>query len=217
MISSEQLDRLRGQARSRAGSDPAHDWLHVRRVEHGAERIARAEGARVDVVCAAAVLHELFSYPKGHPDSHLSGQRCAEQAAELMRAEGMDEENVLAVAECIRVHPFSAGIVPQQLEAQVLQDADRLDAIGAIGVARCFATCAQMGRPFYAEEDPLARGRPHDDKRFGLDHFHLKLLRLAEQMHTATGRVLAAERHGFLEVFLEQLGREIGASRPSGS
>jgi len=166
MISPAQLERLRHAARTLASADPAHDWLHVTRVERSAEQIAEAEGAATAIVRAAATLHEVFSYPKDHPESHRSGERCAEVALEMMRDEQVDEADARSVAECIRVHPFSAGITPTSLEARVLQDADRLDAIGAIGVARCFATCAKMNRPFYDEADPFARNREHDDKRF---------------------------------------------------
>jgi uncharacterized protein len=209
MISPVQLERLRKAARRLASADPAHDWLHVTRVEHTAGRIAEAEGAATTIVRAAATLHEVFSYPKDHPDSHRSGERCAEVALSMMRDEQVDEADAQAVAECIRVHPFSAGITPATLEARVLQDADRLDAIGAIGVARCFATCAKMNRPFYDEADPFALRRDHDDRRFGVDHFHRKLLRIGPELHTKTAHAMAASRHRFLEAFLQQLDNEL--------
>jgi uncharacterized protein len=107
------------------------------------------------------------------------------------------------------VHSFSRGLVPDTLEGKVLQDADRLDAIGAIGIARLFATSAAMRRPFYAEEDPFARAREPDDKQFGVDHFFRKLLRIRDGLHTETARAIAAERHDFMHAYLEQLAREI--------
>jgi len=91
----------------------------------------------------------------------------------------------------------------------VLQDADRLDAIGAIGVARCFATCASMGGPLYAPEDPFCDGREPDDKAWGVDHFFRKLLRIPEHLSTPTGRAMAGERVAFLRAYLEQLRREV--------
>jgi uncharacterized protein len=91
----------------------------------------------------------------------------------------------------------------------VLQDADRLDAIGAIGVARCFATGAVMRQPFYHPEDPFPSSRELDDKRWSLDHFYRKLLRIPATLHTATARKLAEERARFMEAFLAQLAREI--------
>jgi uncharacterized protein len=193
-----------------AGAGPAHDELHVRRVMDSARRIASAEGADVDVCVTAAMLHELFNYPKDHPESVRSGDVCAEHAVVLLREQGQDESFIAQVAYCIRVHSFSRGILPETLEAKVLQDADRLDAIGAIGIARCFATTAEMKRPFYAPDDPFCRARPADDKHWGIDHFYRMLLRIGDGLHRATARAIAAERIAFMRAFLDQLEREIG-------
>ena len=202
--------RLEEIAREAARTaEPAHDFGHVRRVAASARTIAEAEGADLDVVLPAALLHELFSLPKDHPDSPRSGLLCAERAADVLRGEGCPEPRLEAIAYCIRVHPFSLGVVPQTLEAKVLQDADRLDALGAVGIARCFAVGASLGRPFYDPEDPFARTRPLDDKQWTLDHFYRKLLRLPETLHTPTARAMARERTAFLEAFLAQWEREI--------
>jgi uncharacterized protein len=107
------------------------------------------------------------------------------------------------------VHPFSLGVVPTTIEAKVLQDADRLDAIGAIGIARCFATTSVMKRPFYNPEDPFCAKREPDDKSWGLDHFYRKLLRIQDQLHTETARTMARERTAFMQAFLDQLAREL--------
>jgi uncharacterized protein len=191
------------------GSDPAHDWQHVLRVTASARRLCAAEGADAGVVVPAALLHELFNYPKNHPDSARSGEVCAERALAVLLEQGWAPAQAEAVAYCIRVHPFSRGIVPDTAEAKVLQDADRLDAIGAIGVARCFATGATMRQPFYDPEDPLCARREPDDKRFSVDHFFRKLLRLADTLHTPTARRLAAQRTAFMREYLAQLEREI--------
>jgi uncharacterized protein len=204
------LARLDAIAAERCtGAEPAHDYLHVKRVAATARSIAAAEGADAFVCVAAALLHELFNHPKGHPESHLSGEVCAEHAAAVLREQGCAEPRVEAVAYAIRVHPFSRGIVPETREAAVLQDADRLDAIGAIGIARCFATSASMGRPLYAAVDPFCAAREPDDKAWGLDHFYRKLLRIPEHLRTPTARRLAAERTEFMRAYLEQLAREI--------
>lgn len=209
-IDRQQQERVQAEAFARLeGADPAHDALHVRRVMQSARRIAAAEGADVDVAVTAAMLHELFNYPKEHPDSARSGEVCAVEAEALLQAHGVDPSFAARVAYCIRVHPFSRGIVPDTLEARVLQDADRLDAIGAIGIARCFATTAAMRRPFYAPDDPFCRGRAPDDKQWGVDHFYRKLLRIGEALHTPTARRLAAERLAFMRAYLDQLAGEI--------
>ncbi len=201
--------RLLAVAEARATREPAHDFLHVLRVAANARRIATAEGARVAIAEPAAALHELFNYPKGHPDSPRSGDVCAEHARVVLRAEGVSDEDAEAIATCIREHPFSRGIVGTTIESRVLQDADRLDAIGAIGIARCMATCAEMKRPFYSPIDPFCTERALDDKAWGIDHFYKKLLRIPDTLHTATARAMASERVAAMTQFLAQLAREI--------
>ena len=194
-----------------AGADSAHDWQHVLRVAASAAALCAAEGADAAVAVPAALLHELINLPKNHPDSARSGELCAERALAVLAGLGWPAERAERVAYCIRVHGFSRGIVPDTLEARVLQDADRLDAIGAIGVARCFATGAVMRQPFYDPGDPFCARREPDDKRFSVDHFYRKLLRIEGTLHTATARRLAAERSRFMEAFLAQLAAEIAA------
>ncbi len=204
------LDRLEAIAMQRAANaGPAHDHLHVRRVAHNARILARAEGGDEAVTVAAALLHELWNYPKGHPDSARSGEVCAEHAREVLVGEGYDPTFVDAVAYAIAVHAYSRGIVPSTLEGKLLQDADRLDAIGAIGIARCFATCADMKRPFYADVDPLCQTREPDDARWGVDHFYKKLLRIPESLHTRTARQLAEARLDVMKRYLAELAHEI--------
>jgi uncharacterized protein len=178
-------------------------------VTANARLIAEKEGAWLEVVVPAALLHELFNYPKGHPDSARSGEVCAEHAREVLQGEALARETVDSIATCIREHSFSRGIVPDTLEGKVLQDADRLDAIGAIGIARCMATCAEMKRPFYSMVDPFCAERAPDDKMWGIDHFYAKLLRIPGALHTETARAMAGERLAMMEQFLAQLGREI--------
>ncbi|MGO8992747.1 MAG: HD domain-containing protein [Polyangiaceae bacterium] len=208
-LSPDVIARLRAVAEARATSEPAHDFLHVLRVTASARGIGEKEGARLEVVVPAALLHELFNYPKGHPDSPRSGEVCAEHAREVLQGEGVARETVDAIATCIREHPFSRGILPDTIEGKVLQDADRLDAIGAIGIARCMATCAEMKRPFYSPVDPFCAERSPDDKAWGIDHFYAKLLRIPDVLHTPTARAMASERVAAMKQFLDQLAREI--------
>ncbi len=197
-------------ARARCTDDPAHDWLHVRRVVASARTIAEAEGADRHVCTTAALLHELFNHPKGHPESHRSGEVCAEHARLLLREHDAPDGFVEAVGYAIAVHPFSLGVTPTTLEAKVLQDADRLDAIGAIGLARCFATCAVMRRPFYEVDDPFCERRAPDDKLWGIDHVYKKLLKLRDGMNTPTGRAMAGRRNEVIERFMDDLRAELG-------
>jgi len=206
--------RLEAEARSRARShEPAHDFFHVERVVTNARAIARGEGASAEVLAGAAtaaLLHELFTLPKNHPDSARAGDTCAEHARELLEREGAPSWLVASACAAIRDHSFSKGVVPDALETRILQDADRLDAIGAIGLARMWATCADMKRPFYSPDDPFCASRAPDDKLWGLDHVFKKLLAIPERLHTPTARTLAQGRVAFLNVYVEQLRAELG-------
>jgi uncharacterized protein len=202
--------RLETEARDRARSnEPAHDFFHVERVVANANAIAKEERASAAIAATAALLHELFTLPKNHPDAARSGDLCAEKARELLVREGAPTDLVEGVCRAIADHGFSKGVVPDAIDAKILQDADRLDALGAIGLARMWATCADMKRPFYAPDDPFCTERAPDDKAWGLDHVYKKLLVVPERLHTAAARRLATERVAFIRVYLEQLAREI--------
>ncbi len=191
------------------GRMPAHDLSHVDRVASLAARIAEAEGADVDVCVTAALLHELVNLAKDHPDSSRSGDLCAIEAAVVLGVRGHDAIFIEAVVAAIRDHAFSKGASPPSLEARILQDADRLDAIGAVGIARCFATTTEMRRPFFATSDPFCKNRPPEDKRFGLDHFYRKLLRIDAGLHTVAARKLAVSRVSAMRAFLASLEDEL--------
>ncbi len=205
--------RLEAAARARTQSnEPAHDFFHVERVITNARAIARGERlppASEAVVVTAALLHELFTLPKNHPDSANAGDRCAADARELLRELDAPPSLIEAASSAIRDHSFSKGVVPQALESRVLQDADRLDAIGAIGLARMWATCADMKRPFYSPVDPFCTTRAPDDKLWGLDHVFKKLLAIPARLHTDTARSLAEDRVAFLRLYVDQLRSEL--------
>ena len=206
---------LETDARARTRSnEPAHDFFHVERVVMNATAIARGEGVGADVEAAAAtaaLLHELFTLPKNHPESANAGDTCADRARELLAAHGAPARLVDPACAAIRDHSFSKGVLPDALASRVLQDADRLDALGAIGLARMWATCADMKRPFYAPEDPFCASRAPDDKLWGLDHVFKKLLMIPERLHTKSARAMAEPRVAFLHAYVEQLRRELAA------
>lgn len=208
-------DRLRARAEERLqDAEPAHDFFHVERVVTNALTIARDEGASEtsQAICAvAALLHELFTLPKSHPESSSSGDICAEHARELLVREAAPRAMIEPICAAIRDHAFSKGVVPSAFESRVLQDADRLDALGAIGLARMWATCADMKRPFYSPNDPFCATRAPDDKSWGLDHVFKKLLIVPERLHLGASKRIAAERVTFLRAFVEQMKREVEA------
>ncbi|MFT4539493.1 MAG: hypothetical protein ACI841_004334 [Planctomycetota bacterium] len=209
-MTAELMKRIEEIAEERSSeTGPAHDYSHCKRVAATAARLCKEESADPRIAVAAALLHELFNYPKDHELSHQSGDVCAEHALEVLRGIEYPEELIEPIATCIREHAFSKGSQPTSLESRILQDSDRLDAIGAIGVARWAAVCSEMRRPFYSPVDPFCEEREADDRSFGVDHFCRKLLRIADRLHTPAARAVAAERMQFMQSFLAQLGNEI--------
>lgn len=192
-----------------AGRGSGHDWLHVRRVTRLAENLARAEQADIDLLRAAALLHELVNHPKNHPRSAHSGEDCARAARLLLAQVGVDLAWAEKVATCIEEHAWSAGKSPTLRESALLQDADRLDALGAIGLARCFATADRMDSLIHHFEDPAAQSRELDDKRYALDHLPKKLLRLPDRFHSQTARRLAEPRVRLVRAFYEAMLAEL--------
>jgi uncharacterized protein len=190
--------------------DGAHDLSHALRVARLAHRIAEEEGADGDVCVAAALLHDLVWVPKNHVDSPRTAELSAGQARSWCEALPGLAPKAAAVGEAILTHSFSGGGDADSLEARVVQDADRLEALGAVGIARVFATGASFGAGLWHPSDPWARSRDLDDKRYSLDHFPIKLLKLEGLLKTSTGRRLARERHELMVGFLAALRVELG-------
>ena len=187
--------------------DPAHDLAHVHRVVANARMLAAAEGADLSVVLPAAWLHDCVVVPKDSADRPRASRLAAAAAADFLAEAGYPAAHVPAIRHAIEAHSFSARIPPQTLEARVVQDADRLDAIGAIG--RTLMLGATRGKPLYDDAEPLPTTRPPDDARAVIDHFYTKLLRLAEMMQTATGRREGERRTALMRLYLDELSREL--------
>ncbi len=185
--------------------DAAHDLGHLARVWANARAIARLEGGDLAVLLAAAYFHDYVNLPKSAANRADASRLSAAAARPLLVAEGLNEAQLANTCHAIEAHSFSAGIPPETLEARILQDADRLEALGAIGVARCFAVTGQMGGALFDQNDPMALQRPLDDRAFALDHFETKLLQLPQAMQTATGRDMADERAEWMMSFRTRL------------
>ena len=196
-------------AHATEGDDGSHDIAHILRVFRNAMRIHAAEGGNGRVLAAAVLLHDCVAVEKNSPLRAEASRLAAEKAAGVFSALSWDGTDNAAVAHAITTHSFSANISPETLEAKILQDADRLDAIGMVGAARCFYIAGRMGSGLYDPADPLATDRPLDDKAFAIDHFETKLFKLAEGFRTPAGRALATERHArlkhVLELFLDEI------------
>ena len=190
-------------------NDPAHDLAHIRRVVANARMLAAAERADTAVVLPAAWLHDCVVVPKDSPQRAQASRLAAATAADFLHEIGYPAAHIPAIAHAIAAHSFSASIPPESLEARVVQDADRLDAIGAIGIARTLMLGAAMGKPLYDDDEPLPTTRLPDDTRAVIDHFYTKLLRLAEMMQTETGRREGERRTALMQLYLAELGREL--------
>ena len=192
-----------------AADDGSHDAAHLIRVWKNARRIQAEEGGDPRVLAAAVLLHDCVSVEKNAPERAQASRLAAEKATGLLTGLGWTEGDVETVAHAILTHSFSAGLVPETLEAKILQDADRLDAIGLVGAARCFYIAGRMASGLYDPLDPLAENRPLDDKAFAIDHFEVKLFKLADGFQTATGREIARERERRLRDFRDMMLDEI--------
>ncbi len=191
--------------------DAAHDISHVQRVVNTAKKLAVEEGADLSIVLPAAYLHDCFTYPKDHPNRKHSSIIAAKKAVAFLESIDYPRQYHDAIAHAIEAHSFSANIRPNTLEAKVVQDADRLDALGAIGITRCIQVSTEFDAQLYDNKDIFAQQRELDDKQFTLDHFQTKLFKIAETMNTESATREAQKRKAFMQAYIEQLHDEVTA------
>lgn len=189
--------------------DPAHDLLHFKRVVKIAKEICEKENAKAEVVIPAAWLHDFVIIPKNDPRRKQASQLSAEGAVQFLKELSYPETYLDEIYHAIAAHSFSANIETKTLEAKIVQDADRLDGLGAIGIARCFATAGILKRSFYSESDPFCESRAIDDQQFTVDHFFAKLFKTAQTLKTEAGRAEGAKRVEVMKKYLMDLGSEI--------
>jgi uncharacterized protein len=199
------------QARSwYASADAVHDFEHVLRVYRTAERLGQQEGADLEILRAAALLHDAADAAPGTDSKRAEHQHAsAEFAAKVLKEEGWPAERIAAVAHCIRAHRYrDDSEPPESLEAKILFDADKLDVLGAIGAARVIAYAALVGSPFYfpPSQQFLQSGQEQPGEPHSAYHEHLfKLRKVGERMFTPSAKALAAERLAYLDAFFERL------------
>lgn len=201
----------------------AHDRHHIERVYRWAVKLAPEAGANVDACGAAALVHDLAAIPKDSPERSLGGEKSAAAAGPLLAEVGYNAVEQEMILAAVRTSSWSKGHAPSGPVGTVLQDADRLDAIGAVGIARCLACAQDMSRPdapgrFYHPTDPMAlTDRPLDDRRQALDHLPAKLLRLAAGMHLPGAKTEAARRHALVTAYLAAFARELRSPNEPGA
>jgi uncharacterized protein len=188
----------------------SHDLSHMARVWRNAARIARTEpDCDQELLLAAAILHDCVAVEKNSPLRPHASRLSAAKAREIIAPLGWSPERVNALAHVIETHSFSADLTPLTPEARIFRDADRLDAIGAIGIARCFHVGGRMDGALYHLGDPGAEARPLDDRHFALDHFQAKLFKVAGGFLTAEGQRMAAVRMELMTGFVAAFRAEI--------
>ncbi len=210
------LDEIEAFARERcSGLDTAHDALHLSRVVANARLLIdneRAAGADLNavVVEAACWLHDIVQLPKGSGPAGESARQSASVARAFLVECGVEPALINAIADAIKAHSYSGGLTPATIEAAIVQDADRLDALGAIGIARLWVTGVSLGGALHHDTDPAGTRRDLDDRAYSLDHIERKLLRLPETMNTNSGRREAERRAEYVRQYRDEFLRELG-------
>lgn len=192
-----------------AKNDPAHDFEHILRVYKNAEKICKTEKADKKLVLSAVLLHDIVSFPKSDKRSKTASIKSAIKAKKILKRFNFSMTEIKIIMDAIESHSFSKNKKPKTLEGKILQDADRLDALGSIGIARTFAVSGGENRPFYNKCDPFCSNRKPDDQKWTVDHFYKKLLLLQTRMNTRFAKNEAKRRTKILEKFLNDLKKEI--------
>lgn len=203
-------DSLRSVARSYfADAAPAHDWNHVRRVERLAERLSRARtDVDRDVLQFAVWFHDIGRAREDAGEIEDHAEWGAQETRSILDSADVDDATIDAIGHCIRAHRYSNDVEPETPEARILSDADNLDALGAVGIARVFSHGGATGFPMHdpalpVEDDDTAAGAT------SVNHVTKKILSLRDRMYTDAGRELAEERHEYCRRFLDRFEREV--------
>ncbi len=195
-----------------SSTDPVHGFPHVLRVLNAAENLGRILGADLEIIRAAVLLHDACdAHPSESDERYNHEMAAADFASEVLVAEGWPPERIKAVQHCIRSHRYRSKEEPETLEAKILFDADKLDVVGAFGIARTVGYAVQAGQPIYFPPSPAfldtgeaVEGEPHS----AYHEFWFKLRRVPEAMKTKPGRRLAENRAQIMRAFFDALAVE---------
>lgn len=190
-------------------ADAAHDLSHIKRVLKNAVYLTDLENVNSWITLPAACLHDCVPVAKDSTLRAQGSRLAAEAATTFLASIDFPDELLSEVSHAIEAHSYSAGIEPRTAEARVVQDADRLDSLGAIGIARCLLVGGRLDRPLCATDDPFCDERTPDDSSYTLDHFYAKLLKLPATMQTEAGRAEAERRADLMRRYLDDLRAEI--------
>ena len=203
--------------RLRKLADPYHDGMggchgpdHTERVHKTSLYIGRLMGARLDVLSAAALLHDIGRRCETREQGKIChAEKGAELSRDILKKLGFSQKLIQEIAHCIETHRFRGNKMPQTLEAKILYDADKLDSIGAVGIGRAFLFAGQTGARLHNESDvDILACKPYSKEDTAYREFKFKMSKIKDRMLTPEGKRLAVERHNFMEVFFERLERE---------
>jgi len=187
---------------------PSHDWTHTERVYDLCMRIGKKEGADLEILKIASLLHDVGrKKEKEDPNKLDHAKISSEIASEILDEYKINNEKKFSIINCILKHRFRTGEEPNTIEARILFDADKLDSIGAIGIARAYAFVGSKGLKLYSNKNKLGTG--YEKERSGLTEFKYKLQKVKDRIFTETAKKIAEERHNFMEYFFEQLNSEV--------
>lgn len=195
-------------------ADAAHDISHVRRVAANVAELTRVENANSWVTLPAAWLHDCVAVAKDSPLRAQGSRLAAEAATAFLSTVDYPPPLLEQVFHAIEAHSYTAAIPARTLEARVVQDGDRLDSLGAIGIARCLLVGGRLNRPLCSANDPFCDEREPDDARFTIDHFYAKLFKLPASMQTTAGRAEAERRAALMRSWLDSLRVELCVAEP---
>ena len=195
------------------GPTAGHDITHTLRVRELCLYIAGIEGGDCEILEASALLHDIGRVEEFKNPNTDHAVISARMAPDILRSAGFPAQKIGSVVYSIANHRYSSGVIPVNLEAKILQDADRLDISGALGIAMTFAYSGAHGHALYHINDPLCKMREPDDHEYALDHILSKLIHLPGSMHTDTARRMAQERNSYLTGFIDRFIYEITFSR----
>ena len=193
-----------------SSKDTSHDFEHALRVMVNAEMIAKKEKSDLDIIIPATLFHDLVNYPKNNHQSKNASTISATKTKNILAQNNLlPIDKISKICRTIEMCSFSKGVVPDFIEAKILQDADGIEATGAISIMRTFASTGQMQRTFYHSKDPFCINRKPDDLKYAIDLFYTRLLKIEKRMHTTTAKKIVRRRTKFLYQFLRELGLEL--------
>ncbi len=188
--------------------DPSHDLLHLKRVLKTALFLATTEGGNLEILIPAVLLHDIVQVPKNSPERSSTSEMAALKASEILEPLGWSKDDIKKIAQAVLEHSYSRGLAATSVESAILQDSDRLDALGAIGLMRMVSCGTLMGTPFYEDSIDVFSKNTYEDRKYIIDHVFTKLIRLPELMNFQWSQAEARKRFEFMEHFLRQLGAE---------